>query len=1750
MPIIRGASFALDVREDERLDASARALAVTRDRDRARAPREREHAVLCAAKDARDGDLEFRFRANARGPYVAGVSAFGERCACEVVERREGSVEGESETSGERVQTLICASEFDIPVEAIGRGRGRKWFAAREDVEACALALSHCARDGERGASGASDDAKASVGFCGVYGCRAHVGDRKATLSAVLDGLRPEMKTTLVPISSAESSSASAGDLPEEVVMRILGFLDAKGASALAATCRGLRARVDELSPDLALTLHPHQRAALRWMRRRERRAPRVSDPAWKRLQCKENGEFLWFNASRLEFSAEAPETFEDSPGGMLCDEPGLGKTVTVLALVLARRGWRPAPPPGLTARQQGSGWYYEDIAALDAYVTSMGVEVNAREGGDASTSAASTPAKSSADDARAQDSRTTPGRNSSGLRRSKRSSGGTPVGYFAAVNKDGMYGTTTVSSAKRSRLEAKRAYDALAAATNENPNPDWHARLECSAFAAPIGYIARDGLREDSSRLRRNTSYFESVLHYCFVNIGRATTIDVVDYILENIPEVSHSKPLSMPPFRRNDDQPAVFRALGLERAPESARLENSIPYVPPGPASNDLLLDRQALFDAIRVVDNRSESAPKRVWLSSATLIVVPSVLIAHWLQQISICTRNVARERALRVAVVDKRQTRGTPGDESPYAVVDDLTAIDAKDLASDYDVVIMTFDRLSTEFTQIDTPLLRVLWQRVVLDEGHQLSKTLSITNRLSVACALKAHSRWLMTGTPTPTTLKGAGTAHLQPLLAFLRHPPYGASATLWTNAIQRPLEGSDRMAQAEAVERLGEVLRRCMVRTCKSHIALRPMKRTIVMLSFNDVHAESYDGLVAHVKRGLLLADWGDPNHVQSLLNTKRVREASLAVNNLREAACVVGKMPVVFDPKEFDETVRDLRDMLKKRGFTETDREERIKRVCPTLVQCKGACDLCKHEVIYPLVTPCAHVLCCACVLHDGCTGTTVASSDAAPALPEGVSRAPRGCPVCGIAYSMQEAKPNEYNESPLQEVPQDLIELQPSYDQLAWTVSDDGDRVTAQGVSTKVDHLLMFLRKIGAAVDAETLREQNERDEISARNRLAMSERVPGWGGEINANALAPQASNRRRRLIAATPIKPRDLTPGLLPPKKCIIYSNFATHIHVIDLALTDARVPFETLSRLGSTRHDKDQALDRFRRDPDVCALLLDQKAAEGLDLSFVSHVILMEPLSNASLEEQVVSRAHRMGQTGEVHVQVLAMRGTAEETLLDVQQELRGRKSSASEEGDVGVEADVAPTVAMEALSRRRILERLSLASSKAADDAVMKRERAVREHFDRLESDDRGAPQEAGRILGRGYKKFELEEARDIRDAVEASALDVALPARQRSSLESTTQDAPWNLRVRDPNNDGTIANFTLPNCGRTTASALQARIAQRLALPSLDAYTVSCGFPPRALEDKDLATAIALLGVRDNDLITLRGASVAEAPEPRVAAPTLTTRQSGAYGVNGAAMASMTLKNGETDVEIPENDKRRYVESEKLDAAVRRRLSAQLQAAETSTAIMLQDPDDEGAGVTGANTAMSIDLLRAAEGMSKKKLANDPTVRSLQDAFKAIVDERAKEAEGNAKVAAARAGAVTYATLADGRIVVKYSASDVAGGRLTRTERSDCVQDIPKAMLPYILATVGASKDGGISRANLSPPAMAVASPRMFWSIVRHGGVGPTVSFAQALQRLAPDVCDWSALSRRERAANPKYADYDTTDGAIDEFG
>mmetsp|Transcript_31405 Transcript_31405/g.65726 ORF Transcript_31405/g.65726 Transcript_31405/m.65726 type:complete len:450 (+) Transcript_31405:1-1350(+) len=56
--------------------------------------------------------------------------------------------------------------------------------------------------------------------------------------------------------------------------------------------------------------------------------------------------------------------------------------------------------------------------------------------------------------------------------------------------------------------------------------------------------------------------------------------------------------------------------------------------------------------------------------------------------------------------------------------------------------------------------------------------------------------------------------------------------------------------------------------------------------------------------------------------------------------------------------------------------------------------------------------------------------------------------------------------------------------------------------------------------------------------------------------------------------------------------------------------------------------------------------DTFLLLLDASLSHGLDLSFVTHMYLLEPIDDAAHMEQVTSRAHRLGCTGPVTIETI------------------------------------------------------------------------------------------------------------------------------------------------------------------------------------------------------------------------------------------------------------------------------------------------------------------------------------------------------------------------------------------------------------------------------------------------------------------------------------------------------------------------
>jgi hypothetical protein len=189
------------------------------------------------------------------------------------------------------------------------------------------------------------------------------------------------------------NSNISMSMFPSELLVRIGAFLRAKSLHAFRCTSKVMYTSLLAVVPGMKLHLFPHQCRSLEWMRTRE---SDVSSLAWRRKQVKDGGgcggvsretaslltratagimTSLAYRHTQYDPSRGAggggtqrqrqhtlftlhtgtghvapltPASMEAqgwiARGGLLCDDPGLGKTITVLSLLLQTMGQSTEP--------------------------------------------------------------------------------------------------------------------------------------------------------------------------------------------------------------------------------------------------------------------------------------------------------------------------------------------------------------------------------------------------------------------------------------------------------------------------------------------------------------------------------------------------------------------------------------------------------------------------------------------------------------------------------------------------------------------------------------------------------------------------------------------------------------------------------------------------------------------------------------------------------------------------------------------------------------------------------------------------------------------------------------------------------------------------------------------------------------------------------------------------------------------------------------------------------------------------------------------------------------------------------------------------------------------------------------------------------------------------------------------------------------------------------------------------------------
>ena len=317
--------------------------------------------------------------------------------------------------------------------------------------------------------------------------------------------------------------------------------------------------------------------------------------------------------------------------------------------------------------------------------------------------------------------------------------------------------------------------------------------------------------------------------------------------------------------------------------------------------------------------------------------TLIICPTSLISHWVQQLQ---THLEAGVSLQVMV---HHGQGK--------------ALTASELETQ-DIVITTYGTLTSEADTEDTSaLLRAAWLRVVLDEGHNIKNP--NTKGARAAGKLDTLRRWVVTGTPIQNSLMD-----LWSLINWLGFGIYAGrqQMQLFKDQIEMPCKRGNK----RGFERLQILLDSiCLRRTKKERntngeaLVNLPEKHLItreVELNqeerncYNIYRAKAREIISRFKRRGELMKNYA---HVFALMT------------RLRQICCHRELITGI----NWNEAMHENKELLEQISQIQTPQQliEDIKALIRSGVS--PECCFCLSEPQLPVITPCAHIFCRACL-------------------------------------------------------------------------------------------------------------------------------------------------------------------------------------------------------------------------------------------------------------------------------------------------------------------------------------------------------------------------------------------------------------------------------------------------------------------------------------------------------------------------------------------------------------------------------------------------------------------------------------------------------------------------------------------------------------------------------------------------------------------------------------------------------------
>ncbi|GAA5963090.1 hypothetical protein JCM3765_001766 [Sporobolomyces pararoseus] len=586
-----------------------------------------------------------------------------------------------------------------------------------------------------------------------------------------------------------------------------------------------------------------------------------------------------------------------------------------------------------------------------------------------------------------------------------------------------------------------------------------------------------------------------------------------------------------------------------------------------------------------------------PIEIVVAATTLLVVPTDLVRQWKQEID---KHLYAD-SLRVLVLR------TSKDKFPSP----------QEMAT-YDVVLMSAARFTDAAETGDRSLRGVHWKRLVVDEGHVLS---SHNSTRTLAQELRCECRWAVSGTPS-TNLRGAsvdgqlaaasnaaGGTRIdldrlgQLYSGFLRHPAFDKPQTL------RDLVG-------DYPSRVAPVFNQSFIRhptsLVKPVLSIPPLSVRTTFIELEEAERKMYNALTAIFSSNAIQSQRVDQDYFFHKANAGPLKNLC---SNLATASAFFASDEILRTLTVGVEWAQERLESEKASKWSEDDR-----------VGLKKAIKVMKEA------------------LNDQEWKTVVnevAVAIEVQGLDDEIIRA-----FGGLTATQNPLQRSLISLHQLVRLRQDLKELRYA-DTAEW--KDDEELI---------EEVITF----------EARRKRYEVEIASRKSKDEEIESVFKKRSKKDTTPLVPLPSDsifRNVQLIRTSSAKMNYLIDQLrsYPDDKFIIFCSskvdlvFANLSEALDLFGIPHIIFAGSHARMGQDRGLKAQRFNTTSA-KEVQAILVDvEKGGRGVGLTAASRVIMMEPIWKPDLELQATKRAHRLGQTKPVDLQILIVKDTYEDALL-------------------------------------------------------------------------------------------------------------------------------------------------------------------------------------------------------------------------------------------------------------------------------------------------------------------------------------------------------------------------------------------------------------------------------------------------------------------------------------------------------------